>query len=150
MELIKRIDELITEIKNDTSRSKMVDLGILLIDLSKQYWESKQAYIKAKNEYEREVAMETESFKIYLEDMENRRRLKELEDNPKAKKNKITNVEVTNQVELKLIGLKDKMSESQMIQAYLDPIIKWYYELIQMIKFQDRTTTNDTKFYPQN
>lgn len=142
--LIEKIDKMVYDVKNDSNRTNMVELWVLLLELSKIYWEAKQEYIRAKNEYDRETVMKMESWKTYLERHEDTRYKNELATNPKAKKNKITNVEVTNSVELELIGLKDKVAEAQMTQAYLDPITRWFYEIVNLIKFTDRENTKQS------
>lgn len=130
--LIAKIDKMVYDVKNDSNRTNMVELWVLLLELSKIYWEAKQEYIRAKN------------WKTYLERHEDTRYKNELATNPKAKRNKITNVEVTNSVELELIGLKDKVAEAQMTQAYLDPITRWFYEIVNLIKFTDRENTKQS------
>gem|GEM_PF-4180798 len=85
--------------------------------------------------------MKMESRKQYLEKQEDIRYTKEREIDPKkAKRNKITNVEVENCVNLEMIGLRDKVAEAQMTQVYLEPIVKSYYEMVQMVKFITRDT----------
>lgn len=138
--LLQEIDLLATEIKSDSNRSKLVDLTHKLIELSKVYWEAKSEYTKLKNKYENEVLMETESFRWYFEDLYQREYEKELDNNPKAKKNKVTNVECETQAKLKCLWMKKEMEEQQVIVVYLDPIIRSYYEFINAIKFQDRET----------
>ena len=68
--------------------------------------------------------MKKESNRQIMEDMEEARFIEELKDNPKAKKNKITNVDIESMTSLKLIWLKDDLTDAQMIVAYLDPLIK--------------------------
>lgn len=138
--LLQDIDLLVSDVKSDANRSKLVELSSKLIDLSRIYWEAKAEYTRRKNKYDNEVLMETESFKWYLEDLYDREYLKDLEKNPKAKKGKVSNVECETQAKLKCIGLKNEMEEEQVKVVYLDPIIRSYYELINSIKFSDRET----------
>lgn len=127
-----------TSIANDTSRAELPNFCLQLIQLSKIYGDAKRESIKLKNWYEREFIMKKESNRQIMEDMEEARFIEELKDNPKAKKNKITNVDIESMTSLKLIWLKDDLTDAQMIVAYLDPLIKWYYERIQAIKFTSR------------
>lgn len=138
--LLKEIDLIIDQIKNDATRSGIVGLWVKLIELSKMYAEAKQDYTRLKNKYENEFVMEKESFRWYFEDINNREYTKELETNPKAKKWKTTNVECETQAELKLIGLKREIEEPQLTMIYLEPLIRSYYEFINLVKFQDRET----------
>lgn len=139
-ELINEIDLLVSHIKSDASRSKMVELAVKLIELSKIYWESKQEYTRLKNKYDNEFVMEKESFRWYFETINENQYQNELKTNAKAKKWKVTNIECDTQAELKLIGLKRELEESQLEVIYLEPIIRSYYELINVIKFSDRET----------
>lgn len=139
-ELIQEIDLLVSHIKSDASRSKMVELAVKLIELSKIYWEYKQEYTRLKNRYDNEMVMEKESFRGYFETIYDNQYQSELKENPKAKKAKVTNIECETQAELKLIWLKKEMEETQLNVIYLEPIIRSYYELINTIKFSDRET----------
>ena len=51
--LLQDIDKLVYDVKNDSNRTKIIDLWVSL-ELSKIYWEAKQEYIRAKNEYDRD------------------------------------------------------------------------------------------------
>lgn len=146
-EILNKIDELVKHIQSDTNRTKLPELSIQLVELAKIYWQAKQEFIRLKNKYDNELVMEKENFKWYFEDLYNKEYLKELETNPKAKKNKVTNVECETQAELKLIWLKREMEEHQLIVVYLDPIIRSYYELVNSWKFIDRETIKEQKVY---
>lgn len=140
IELLKELDILVTNLKSDTTRSKLIELTEKLIELSKIYWEAKAEYTRRKNKYDNEVLMDTESFRWYFETIYEKEYQKELETNPKAKKNKTSNVECETQAKLKNIWLKREMEEEQVKVVYLEPIIKSYYEYINAIKFIDRET----------
>lgn len=145
IELIKQIDDLVYNVKNDSNRSKLIDLWVLLLELSKHYWEAKKEYVRAKNELEREEVMKKEVREQRLTKQEDDRYTKELETDPKkAKKNKVTDAEITRVANLELIGLKDKVAEAKMLMDYLEPIISWYYEILNLIKFFDRQNTKTT------
>lgn len=138
--LLQDIDLLVSDIKSDTNRTKLIELTQKLIELSKIYWEAKAEYTRRKNKYDNEVIMETESFKWYFETIYENQYQDELKENPKAKKNKVTNVECETQAKLKCLWLKKYMEEEQVKVVYLDPIIRSYYEFINAIKFADRDT----------
>jgi hypothetical protein len=60
-----------------------------------------------------------------LTKQEDDRYTKELEADPKkAKKNKVTDAEITRVANLELIGLKDKVAEAKMTMDYLEPIVR--------------------------
>ena len=151
--LLEKIDNLVTSIQSDTNRSELPELSIALVELAKMYWQAKQEYIRAKYKYDNEVLMETESFRWYFEKLYETEYQKELETNPKAKKNKTTNVECETQARLKHIWLKNVMEEHQITMVYLEPVLKQYQDLINSWKFIDRETVavqktyNDTKVY---
>lgn len=140
IELLKELDLLVTNLKSDTTRSKLIELTEKLIELSKIYWEAKAEYTRRKNKYDNEIIMDIESFKWYFETIYENEYKAELETNPKAKKNKTSNVECETQAKLKNIWLKREMEEEQVKVVYLEPIIKSYYEYINAIKFIDRET----------
>ena len=143
--LLQDIDDLVYNVKNDSNRSKLIDLWVLLLELSKNYWEAKKEYVRAKNELEREEVMKKETREQYLTKQEEDRYTKELEADPKkAKKNKVTDAEITRVANLELIWLKDKVAEAKMLMDYLEPIISWYYEILNLIKFFDRQNTKTT------
>lgn len=150
IELIKQIDDLVYNVKNDSNRSKLIDLWVQLLELSKVYWEARKEYVRAKNELEREEVMKKETREQYLTKQEEERYIKEFEADPKkAKKNKISDAEITRVANLELIGLKNKVAEAKMYMDYLEPIISWYYEILNLIKFFDRQNTR-TNFNWQN
>jgi len=143
--LLQDIDDLVYNVKNDSNRSKLIDLWVLLLELSKHYWEAKKEYVRAKNELEREEVMKKETREQYLTKQEEDRYTKELEADPKkAKKNKVTDAEITRVANLELIGLKDKVAEAKMTMDYLEPIVNGYYEIINLIKFFDKQNTKTT------
>ena len=146
--LLQDIDALVYAVKNDSNRTKIIDLWVMLLELSKKYGEAKQEYIRAKNEYEREEVMKKEQREQYLTKQEDERYTKELEADPKkAKRAKITDAEITRLASLDMIGLKDKVAEARMTMDYLEPIVKWYYEIVLLIKFSDRETIQMTKTF---
>lgn len=143
--LLQDIDQLVYDVKNDNNRTKIIDLWVMLLELSKKYGEAKQEYIRAKNEYEREEVMKKEQREQHLTKQEDERYIKELEADPKkAKRAKITDAEITRLASLDMIGLKDKVAEARMKQDYLEPIISWYYEILNLIKFFDKQNTKTT------
>lgn len=146
-ELLNNIDELVTHIKNDSTRKKLPDLMIQLVALSKIYGEAKQDMVRAKNKYDREFVMKKEQRRQELERLENDRYTRELSDNPKAKKNKITNVDIESNTELDLMKVKREQEAPTLIVVYLEPIIKSYYELVNSWKFIDRETIKAEKTY---
>lgn len=147
--LLKTINDLVSEIHLDTNRTKLPTLSVKLLEFSEKYWETKQNYIQKKNEYEREFVMKKESWKIYLENQAKLRHTKELEANPKAKLEKITSVETDAQTSLELLKLNREVSDLQWVVAYMEPVLKWYYEIIQVIKFMDRANVEATKVFSQ-
>ena len=134
-ELLEQIDKLVTDIQSDTTRSKLPQLSELLIQLSVKLGESKSEYIRAKNKYEREMVMKKEQWEQYLTKQVEERYLQELENNPKAKKEKVTNAEIERLAELELVGLKDEIAEPQATSAYLEPILRAYQDLINSWKW---------------
>jgi hypothetical protein len=89
--------------------------------------------------------MKKEQREQRLTKQEEDRYTKELEEDPKkAKKNKVTDAEITRIANLELIGLKDKVAEAKMLMDYLEPIVNGYYEILNLIKFFDRQNTKNT------
>ena len=146
MTIYEEIDSLIDNIKNDTNRTKLPDLLIKLMELSKLYGEAKREFVKQKMAYEREYVMLKEQNRQTLEKMADAEFTKELEENKKAKKNKVTNVDIESLTDLELLGLKDKQSEPAMTVAYLEPLIKSYYEIVNGRKFIDKTLVTAVPF----
>jgi len=150
--LLKKIDFLINDIEKDSNRTKLPELLKELIWLSVKLWENKRNLVSSKAGYERLFIYKKENCSQYLEKKYNDEYKEELKTNPKAKKNRITNVEIENMVNLEMLNpqewetdyLKD-IEEAQWIIAYLDPIIKSYYEWINSIKFVDRETVKVEK-----
>lgn len=134
-------------IKNDTQRANLLDLSWCLVSISKIHWEAKQNLIRNKSEYEREFVMCKEKRKQYLIQEENDRYTIELDTDKKAKRSKITNVDIEHYTELELLSLKKEQEEPALIVAYLDVYIKSIYEWIINLRFMDKANVNDTKFY---
>lgn len=147
--LLKNINDLVSEIHLDTNRTKLPALSVKLLEFSEKYWETKQKYIQKKNEYDREFVMKKESWKIHLENQAKTRHTEELKTNAKAKLEKVTSVETDAQTSLELLKLNRELADLQWIVAYMEPVLKWYYEIIQVIKFMDRANVEATKVFNQ-
>ena len=145
-ELLRQIDDLITDIKNDTNKSKFPELWEKLIELSKIYAEAKQQYTRLKVDRDLLEPRLKEIIRTEFETEQARIESEMTEDElKKYKRPKITVDEVDMKMKLKPqyeSNIRNKWEQEEII-AYLDPLLKSYYEWVQITKF---TTNIDSKF----
>lgn len=139
IELIQEIDVLMDEIDTDTNKTSFPTFYRKVLELSQIYWEAKRQLIMTKNKYDREFVMKKEQRKQELE------RLQDIEvsKDEKYKRTKITNVEVETYTELDLLPLKQEQEEPAMTVAYLEPLLKWYMERWNAVKFSTNINTRE-------
>jgi len=145
-DIIQQIDDLMTSINRDTSKSELPTLCEKLIKLSKYYGEQKQELIRAKNKYDREFVLKKEQWRQYLEEKEE----KKATADEKYKKSRITNADIESSTELELLTLKGEQEEAQVAVAFLDVYIKSIYERIQAVKFTSRQNQDFVKVRENN
>lgn len=124
-EIIKRIEETISDIEKDTSRSKLSLLSKYLIELSHIYADNKRLYIRWKTKYN-----------IEFPQIKNRlKKEKEWEKITQAELDVLTDMELQSTI-------KAKWDTEETI-SYLDPLLKSYYEYINTIKFIDKSIVRE-------
>lgn len=149
-ELLKQIDDLIDNIKSDTTKSKLPELWQKLIELSNIYGKAKREYIRLKvdrdllePQLKEQIRQEFETEQARLESEMTEEQLK------KYKRPKITVDEVDTKMKLRaeyIANVKTRWEQEELV-AYLDPLVRSYYEYVNMEKFSSNL---DNKFSNYN
>lgn len=114
-ELLKKCDLLVSNIKSDTERRQLPDLGELLIKLSVKLSDAKSELCRRKSKRDYFYTITKEQNRQYLEELEAK----------KEKPRKVSNVEVENMTDLMYINpqkekIRDNLEEARQTVEYLN------------------------------
>lgn len=141
--IISNIDVIMDDIDNDANKTKLPELSREIIELQKICWDAERLFIKAKNKYENDLLMKKESWKSYLQKIEDDK----FEKDNKYKKVRITSIEIQTQAELELLAIKKLIEEPQLDVVYLKWLILSYYDRIKSVKFTSKEMIQEQKTF---